>query len=202
MPQPSPPDPFSEIPIASANRFGTSLKPINERQVLGRPVFSRQNLPPKSRSRALTWLSLLGLGALFYLVAGYFLVPILIKEVATKAWARHLGRPVTIGQVAFNPLTLRLTLENGIIGPRLADPADPIDPLLSFSSLTLGLDLRSLAQRAIICQELSLSQPFLHLVHQPGQDYNIMALLAIKNEAHPDQQGLSAKLLALIPARY
>lgn len=195
--KPLPPtNPFSEIPIAPPTASGTTPQ-IGKRPSLAYPPgFSRQTIHQKKTSPAATFFTLLGIATVTYLACGYFLVPFLIKSVATRTLAQHLDRPVTIGIVDFNPFTLRLTLANGIIGPKLSDPDDTVDPIISFSTLSFDLDIRSLTQRAIICQELSLSQPFLHLVHKQKQDYNISLLLP------PNQQSRPSWLLALIPSRY
>jgi len=199
---PKPTDPFSEIPIAPPSVHGAARKPDHELASPFHPVFPRQTLPPKKSSAASTFLAILGLGVFVYWICGYFAVPILIKTVGTRTLARHLDRPVTIGLVEFNPFTLTLTLANGIIGPRLSDPTDKVDPIISFSSLTLDLDALSLPRRAIICQELSISQPFLHLVRNQEHGYNISLLLPASDHASPSKQSRNVWLAALIPPRY
>ena len=144
-----------------------------------------------------TLVTLLGLGAIVYLAGGYLVLPYLIKPVATRILARHLDRPVTIGQVEFDPFTLRLTLVNGIIGPRLSDPSDKVDPILSFSTLIMNLEARSLPQRAIICRELSINQPFIHLVHDQ-MGYNISTLIQPSAQSGTSGRGL----WAIIGRRY
>lgn len=145
-------------------------------------------------------LSLLGFTVVAYLVGGYFGVPYLVKSLLTRTLAHRLDRPVTIGQAGFNPFTLRLTLMNGIVGPRLSDPADKIDPILSFSTLTLDLEAISLVERALICRELSLDQPFIHLVHARGNRFNLATLLP--DAETPATTRPPATLAALLGQRY
>jgi len=180
MSKTTPPDPFGAIsitppdPPASAGRkTDSSMRPPPA------PPFSRKAPPSKSkRSFSLSLvLTLLGVVFTLYLACGAFVLPYLIKSVLTQSLIRRLDRPVTIGQATFNPLTLRLTLTNGIVGPRLSDPADKVDPILSFSSLTVDLESLSLVRGAVICQELTLNQPFLHLVHDRQNLYNLTTLL-------------------------
>lgn len=190
-----PTDPFSDIPIAQPSSSPPAPAAGKRPSTPAHPAFSRQTLPPKKTSRAATFFTLLTIASIAYLLCGYFLLPFFIKSVATRTLAKHLDRPVTVGIVDFNPLTLRLTLANGIIGPRLSDPDDKVDPIVSFSTLTVALDPRSLLQRAIICQELTISQPFLHLVHNREQGFNTAMLL-------PSNQPKHFWLSALLPSRY
>lgn len=105
------------------------------------------------------------------------MLPYLIKTLGAQAIARGLGRPITIGQVNFDPLRLKLTLINGIVGPLLSAPNDKVDPILSFSKMTINLETSSLFHRAIICQELSIDQPFFHLVQGIDNKYNASSLV-------------------------
>ena len=200
----SPDDPFGEISIARPEAHFPGRLPVDTLQPSIPPSFSRQNLPPRNPSLVSTLLAFLGLGLLIYLAASYFVLPYLIKSVATRALARQLDRPVTIGQVEFDPFTLRLTLINGIIGPRLSDPTDKVDPIFSFSELTLNLEALSLPQRAIICRELSINQPFIHLVHDQENAYNIATLLrdSVQAKVGASRQLSPGWLAAIIPTRY
>lgn len=184
--QPSRHDPFGEISIDRPDATGVGEPPQPLRGPR-RPHFSRQAVPPKSKTPFPTGpvLTLLGIAAMLYLACGFIVVPHLIKTFGTHALARYLGRPITIGQVEFDPLRLRLTLTNGIIGPLVSDPSDTVDPILSFSRLTVDLEAASLSRRALICQELSLDQPFLHLVHDTGNRYNITTLAPPAANTHP-----------------
>ncbi|MDD5759628.1 MAG: DUF748 domain-containing protein, partial [Desulfobulbaceae bacterium] len=194
--KPLPPtDPFSDIPIAQPSSAPSTPVPGKGPSAPPHPPFSRQTLHPKKTSHTATFLSLLTIASIIYMLCGYFLIPFFIKSVVTSTLAQQLDRPVTVGIVDFNPLTLRLTLANGIIGPKLSDPDDAVDPIVSFSTLTFDLDLRSLPQRAIICQELTISQPFLHLVHNSKRGFNTAMLLPSGRQKHP-------WLSALLPSRY
>lgn len=206
MSQHAPPDPFGNISIARPDdqdlRKALSKK---QRPATSQPPFPRKGLPPKKRRSP--WpaiVALIGLGAVSYLVGGALAVPYLVKSVAARALAKHLDRPVTIGQVEFDPFTLRLSLVNGIIGPRLSDPDDKIDPILSFSALTLDLEVLSLPRWAIICRELSLSQPFVHVVHGRSHDYNLATLLPLPSGPEASRLGPSplGGLSALLAKRY
>jgi len=165
------------------------------------PPFPRHGLPPRAKqpfSFSLL-LSLLGGASIIYLLSGYLLVPYLIKTVLSERLGRDLDRPVTIGHAQFNPLTLRLTLLNGIVGPRLSDPGDKVDPLLSFSALAMDLEASSLPRRALICRQLTIDRPYLHLVHDHDHSYNLTALLPDPNQA---ASPIPAWLTLLVGRRY
>lgn len=180
MSQTTPPDPFGAISIARPDAPSRSgRKPPKTPRPPQPPSFSRQALPPK-RKRPFSFsllFTLAGIVSGIYLACGYLLVPYLITNVLSARLSRALERPVTIGRAQFNPLTLRLTLINGIVGPRLSDAEDKVDPILSFSTLSLDLEASSLPRWAFICRELTIDRPFLHLVHDQANRYNLGTLL-------------------------
>lgn len=202
MSQRPPTDPFSEIPIAPPGPQGSPRRAGAGRQALVSPPFSRQHLPPPKKSFAATAATLLGLAVLIYLVCGYFAAPFLIQSIGSRTLARRLDRPVTIGHAEFNPFTLTLTLANGIIGPRFSDPADKVDPILSFSTLRLDLEALSLVRRALICQELTINQPFLHLVHTNTQGFNVTSLLPASVQTKAAEPPWGARFFAALGSRY
>ena len=172
------PDPFGEITIARPEPV-VGPRPAAEGRGVGPPPGPRPPLPRPSLLPGLRrWAPrLLAGGLLLYLFLGYLLVPYLLRVTVPQALGRRLDRPVTIGLAEFDPLSLRLTLNNGIVGPRLSDPADKVDPILSFSRLTVRLAvMRSLVERAVVCRELTLDRPFLHLVRGQDQRFNTQSL--------------------------
>jgi outer membrane protein OmpA-like peptidoglycan-associated protein len=184
MSKPTSPDPFGAISISRPEPPAPGRKPEQIPLPAQPPSFSRQGLPPKKKPWPLALiLALLCLVSVIYVVGSYLFVPHLFKSVIPQVLARRLDRPVTIGQADFNPFTLHLTLTNGIIGPRLSDPNDKVDPILSFSSLSLDLEAVSLVRRAFICRELTLNQPFIHLVHGLDNRFNLATLLPSTDQA-------------------
>lgn len=148
------------------------------------PPAPEKTPPPPVRPRAagtsrlgiLKWpLALLAILVVLHLLAGYLLVPLLVPTVGADLLGKRLGRPVTIARARCNPFGLSLTLENTIIGPKLAEAKDPVDPLLSFSRLRLDLDPASFYRAAIISRRMEIEQLFLHVVRQPDKSYNIIA---------------------------
>ena len=137
--------------------------------------------PPANRRRAGHlghWLLLVP-AVLFlgYLLAGFILMPYLARTLLPSRLAATLNRPVTVGGADFNPFTLTLTLHNGIIGPDLDRPDDPVDPVLSFGRLRLDLAAASLLKRGIFSQQTDIDRLFLHLVREKDGTYNLAGIL-------------------------
>jgi outer membrane protein OmpA-like peptidoglycan-associated protein len=144
----------------------------------------------KKRLPGWLWVLLMPVAAfVFYLVAGYLLMPYLLRDVLPGQLARALDRPVTVGAAEFNPFTLTVTLQNTIIGPKLAEPDDDVDPLLSFSRLKLELAAASLFKLGLICRKVEMERFFLHLVRRENATYNLQELLPARAD------GKSASLL-------
>jgi len=142
-----------------------------------------KELPPRVRSEKKlgSWarwsLIVIVLLCLTYILAGYALVPYLFTSLLPHRLAVSTERPVTVGSAEFSPFTGILILRNVIIGPRLTDPEDTVDPVLSFSRCLIDLEASSLVRRGLICKEFTLDRFFLHLVRRPDSTYNITELL-------------------------
>ena len=77
-----------------------------------------------------------------YTVAGFWLVPLLIKNQVSKLGQTELARQATVSEVSFNPYTLRL--EGQDLRLVEADGA----PLFAIGKLAVELQWRSLIRRA------------------------------------------------------
>ncbi|MDA8165244.1 MAG: hypothetical protein M0017_09490, partial [Desulfobacteraceae bacterium] len=112
-----------------------------------------------------------------YYLAGSLLVPYLLERVLPGRLAKALDRPVAVGDAAFNPFTLTVTLGDVLIGPRLSEPAEGIDPLLSFSRLKLDFSAASFSRLALICDRVAVRRPVIHLLRRQDGSYNLKDLL-------------------------
>ncbi len=131
----------------------------------------------KSPYRFVKWLFAIPvLASALYIAAGYFLVPYLVKTVVAKKFGKRVERSVTFGAAEFDPFSLILTLHNGIIGSRQTNPEDTIDPILSFSKLTIDFAAISMAKQGVVCQEADIEKLFLHIVRRKDSSYNIFEL--------------------------
>lgn len=166
---PKPKDRFGSIPI----RVG---KPTSSSLYGPHPPTRRPQ-----RSSLWTWLKrivglLLGL-TLIVGIGSPLLVPYLATTLLPQHLAEALNRPVTIARAEFNPLTGTLTLHQLIVGPKLSNPDDPVDPLLSAATISINLLPERLLNGEAACT-LGAEHFFLHLVRQKDGGYNLGQVLA------------------------
>jgi len=114
---------------------------------------------------------LLGLG-LILLISSPLLISYLATTLLPKHLASALNRSVTIARAEFNPLTCTLTLRHLIVGPKLSNPNDPVDPLFSAGKISLAFALERLLDGEAACN-LDAEHFFLHLVRQKDGGYNL-----------------------------
>jgi hypothetical protein len=107
-----------------------------------------------------------------YTVAGFWLVPLVIKNQVTKFGQTELARQATIGEVTFNPYSLRLEAQD----LRLAESDGT--PLFAIGGLAVELQWRSLIRRAWSFAEIRLTAPSASLAVAPDGKFNVAELLA------------------------
>lgn len=153
---------------------GPDIQPPPEWKPTKSAAPRRRSLP---RPHPWLWVALSPIIAiLLYLAFGFLLVPHLATATLPDRLGKRLDRPVTIAGASFNPFTLKLSLRNGIVGPLLSDPADPVDPVLSFERLVLDIEAASLFRRGLICHQVSAEKLFLHLVRKDDNSYNLVGM--------------------------
>jgi len=117
--------------------------------------------------RTARWLifGVLALGILALMLA--LAVPGWLKSTLEQQIPQQTGRQFTVEQVAFNPLTLRVTLS----GLQLLE-ADNKTPAFSADRLSLRVSFASLFRLAPVIGEIALTHPQLHLVRslQAGRE--------------------------------
>src|SRR3990167_3387599 len=107
-----------------------------------------------------------------YTVAGFWLVPLLIKHQVPQFGQTELTRQATIGEVRFNPFTLRLEAQD----LRLAE-ADGT-PLFAVGKLAVALQWKSLIRRAWSFSDIRITAPSANLAIAPDGKFNLAELLA------------------------
>lgn len=128
-----------------------------------------------------------------YTVAGFWLVPLLIKNQVPKFGQTDLARQAAIGEVSFNPYTLRLEAQD----LRLAE-ADGA-PLFAIGKLAAVLQWKSLVRRTWSFTEIRITAPGASLTIAPDGKFNLAELLATL-ERRPHQA--STSLPRLIVERF
>jgi hypothetical protein len=130
-----------------------------------------------------------------YTVAGFWLVPLVIKNQVPKLGQTELARQATIGEVSFNPYSLRLEGQD----LRLAE-ADGA-PLLAIGKLAVELQWRSLVRRAWSFAEIRMTAPSASLAIAADGKFNFAELLATL-ERRPREASADSSLPRLIIGRF
>ena len=176
-----------QIPIEQPPPHARKQKPT------GRGPEKKEQGPPKPPERRKTEpgmpfmsLSLIILPALVllaflaYTLIGFLGVPYFLQSMVPAMAEKSINRSVAFGSVSFNPFTLRLKLRNAIIGPDLANPDDPVDPLFSAGLVEADIAWSSLFRKQFNCASLAADNLFLHLVRNEEKKYNVTDILPIR----------------------
>lgn len=122
-----------------------------------------------------------------YTATGFWLVPALIKDQIPKIGTTELARQASIGEVRFNPYTLRLQAQD--LRLLEADGA----PLFGLGQLDVELQWKSLIRRAWSFAEISVKSPSVNLTIAPDGRFNlaeVLAALASKPQEAPTDGAL------------
>jgi uncharacterized protein involved in outer membrane biogenesis len=104
-----------------------------------------------------------------YLLAGFFLVPGLVRSEATSWVKTNLDKPVALGRIRFNPLTFTLDIDD------IALPQTQ-RPMVAVGHLRVGFSVLSLIQSAYRFTEVTLDRPFIRAVIRPDGSLNLVEL--------------------------
>ena len=131
---------------------------------------------------------LVGLLAAFavYSLAGFFLVPYLVKTVAAGKLTELLKRQTFIEEVRFNPYSFNLS----VTGFKLLEPGGP-EVFASFGALKVNLQGRSLIKGGLTVKALTLDSPYVRVVHNKDLSYNFSDLMP--KGAGPEKEKAASK---------
>ena len=120
-----------------------------------------------------------------YAATGFWLVPQLIKSQFPKYAQAELERQASIGDVSFNPFTLRLEARD----VKLAEANGA--PLFGVGGLAVELDWRSAVRRAWSVAEVRVSAPVVSLAIAPDGTFNIAQFLdTLNKKPHEESTGM------------
>ena len=140
----------------------------------------------KSRIKGISWVRwvLVAAGMLAaYAALGFWALPFAVERQLPRFVASELGRQAALGDVRFNPFTLRLEVDK----LRLAEAGG--EPLLAVEQLAVQLQWRSLVRRAWTLAEVRITQPQAHLLIAQDGRFNIAELLATVTKRWPPDPG-------------
>lgn len=129
----------------------------------------------KGRKKVITWI----LAAIvLFTIAGFFIVPPVLRLVLIKTLSENLHRNVTIEKVQLNPLSLSL----GIKGLKIME-RDSRDTFVSFEELYINIQAASILKRGIVIKEARLYKPYINIIYNGNRSYNFSDLLKKDNGA-------------------
>ena len=125
-----------------------------------------------------------------YALAGGWLLPQIIKSQLPKFAETELERKATIGDVSFNPFTLRLEAHE--VRLTEADGA----PLFGVGALAVEMQWRSLFRRAWSFAEIRITAPSVQLAIAPDGKFNIAQFMAtLDKRKHDDSDSGMPRLI-------
>ena len=116
-----------------------------------------------------------------YAVAGFWLVPSVIKSQLPKYAETELERKASIGGLTFNPFTLRLEAQD----VRLTEANGA--PLFAVGGLAVEMQWRSLFRRAYSFAEIRITEPSVQLAIAKDGRFNIAEFLATLDKHKKDE---------------
>jgi hypothetical protein len=152
-------------PSSESSSGGNRLQQgLARAKVLGRD-------PNVQRRARKTGLWAVGVIAVFGVI-GYFTVPAVLKHYAVDKLSAYLERPVSVGDVSFNPYTLRLDLHQVHIGDKT-----PGQPFVDVGLLRVNASWGSLFRFAPIVDELYIDTPVVNIVRTAPQRFNFSDII-------------------------
>lgn len=129
--------------------------------------------PPRRVPRLVRWATVVVAIVALLLVALWLGVPPLAKHFLTTKAAAALGRPVTVADVAFNPLKLEARIDGLAIGAREATAP----PLLRLDRAVLDASLASIWHRAPVLDRVLVEHPRVAIAREADGSYSVQDLI-------------------------
>lgn len=109
---------------------------------------------------------------LFYTIAGFFVLPPIVRSVAAKQLSKQLGREVTIQQVKLNPFAFSGTIRGLVIKEKNGDP------FVSWDEVYGNFRPTSVFQHAWVIKQFRASNPYVQVMIKPDGTFNFSDILA------------------------
>ena len=135
---------------------------------------------PKMSKRT-KWLTVFGAVMVLYTVAGFFVVPAIVKSQMLKRLPALTKRQVAIERVKFNPYVLSLTID----GFSLKETNG--DVFSSFGELYIHFQLSSIFKGSWVFHEISLQDPFAQITYLKDGTFNFANLISNPSPAPAPQ---------------
>ncbi len=112
-----------------------------------------------------------------YVIAGFFLIPPLLKSIAVQKLTESLHRKTAIREVKVNPFSLSITVSGFSLAERQAPGT-----FASFEELFVSFSPSSITRRAPVVRELRIAKPSVHITRHSDGSYNFSDLLSASAE--------------------
>ena len=144
-----------------------------------------------SRKKALRISALVALLLALYALAGFVLVPRLLRSALMENIPKTLGVTPTVGEIRFNPFSFQLDVRK----LTLASPSG--EKLLGFERLFVDFELSSLWHRAYSFANIDIDSPYVNAVVAKDGNLNLLQLRPKSPPAAPPPQAKNGPLPAL-----
>ena len=141
----------------------------------------RAALTPTKGRLALWALGLLAL----YAIAGFLVLPPIVRSVAVKQLSAQLNREVSIEQVKINPFVLSTTIRGLVIKDQDGET------FVSWDEVYVNLQLSSFLGHAWVFKEISTTKPFIRVRMNKDRTFNFSDLIAKFSTNAPAKAGPS-----------
>ncbi len=136
-------------------------------------------------------LRIAGVVLLLYSFAGFIVLPLALHFGLTHLAPTIFTQPLQIGGFTFNPFTLRMRLEAFILGE------DTEQPLVGFHDLNVKLGWQSLPQKALVIDEVTLSNPVIDVAITENGTVNLASIVAQSDTEEPKPEKESSSPLSI-----
>ncbi|MRR16769.1 MAG: DUF748 domain-containing protein [Deltaproteobacteria bacterium] len=120
----------------------------------------------------------------FIAVAGFLILPAVLKPVLAKKASEALHRETSVAQIKINPFALSVAIR----GFKVADPGRQT-PFIAFDELYVNVDgMTSLFRRALVLEALHLDKPYIGVTRRADGSYNFSDLIP-KEEEKKEESG-------------
>ncbi|MFH2044429.1 MAG: DUF748 domain-containing protein [Pseudomonadota bacterium] len=107
-----------------------------------------------------------------YTVFGFFILPSILKSILTKNLTERLHRTVSIEDIKTNPYIISAKVKGLVIKDQQNQ-----DIFASIAELYINAQIESLLKRALVIKEISVSKPYINIIHNASQQYNFSDLI-------------------------
>ncbi|MBN2373753.1 DUF748 domain-containing protein, partial [bacterium] len=117
---------------------------------------------------------------IFYSLAGFFVLPPVLKRVIEKKASGDLNRTVIIKKIQFNPYILSFTIHDLMV-----QNPEGSEPFIFSGKINIDFEAASLPKLAVIVKTLAVERPYIKIVRKKDLSYNFSDILKGKDNNSP-----------------